>query len=96
MLNHAFEMILANRVELNIDARNVRSQRAIERLGAVRDGVLRCHTIHAGWFCSRHYELLLHDEGLASHKNLARKAPGRAYFGRVLKSASSNCDGHHK
>jgi N-acetyltransferase len=45
MLNHAFEMILANRVELNTDARNVRSQRAIERLGAVRDGVLRCHTI---------------------------------------------------
>lgn len=45
MLNHAFEMIFANRVELNTDARNVRSQRAIERLGAVRDGVLRCHTI---------------------------------------------------
>lgn len=45
MLNHAFESILANRVELNTDARNVRSQRAIERLGAVRDGVLRCHTI---------------------------------------------------
>jgi len=45
MLNHAFDMIVANRVELNTDARNVRSQRAIERLGAVRDGVLRCHTI---------------------------------------------------
>ena len=45
MLNHAFESILANRVELNTDARNVRSQRAIERLGGVRDGILRCHTI---------------------------------------------------
>lgn len=45
MLSHAFETILANRVELNTDARNIRSQRAIERLGAVRDGVLRCHTI---------------------------------------------------
>jgi RimJ/RimL family protein N-acetyltransferase len=45
MLNHAFESISANRVELNTDARNVRSQRAIERLGGVRDGVLRCHTI---------------------------------------------------
>jgi RimJ/RimL family protein N-acetyltransferase len=45
MLNHAFAMILANRVELNTDARNVSSQRAIERLGAGRDGVLRCHTI---------------------------------------------------
>jgi N-acetyltransferase len=45
MLNHAFEMILASRVELNTDPRNVHSQRAMERLGAVRDGVLRCHTI---------------------------------------------------
>ena len=45
MLNHAFETLLANRVELNTDARNVRSQRAMDRLGAVRDGVLRCHTI---------------------------------------------------
>ena len=45
MLNHAFETILANRVELNTDIRNIRSQRAMERIGAVRDGVLRCHTI---------------------------------------------------
>ena len=45
MLRHAFETISANRVELNTDARNFRSQRAIERLGAARDGVLRCHTI---------------------------------------------------
>jgi RimJ/RimL family protein N-acetyltransferase len=45
MLNHAFEALLANRVELNTDARNLRSQRAMERLGAVRDGVLRSHTI---------------------------------------------------
>lgn len=45
MLNHAFESILANRVELNTDARNIRSQRAIERIGGVRDGVLRFHTI---------------------------------------------------
>lgn len=45
MLNYAFEAILANRVELNTDIRNVRSQRAMERIGAIRDGVLRCHTI---------------------------------------------------
>lgn len=45
LLDHAFETLLANRVELNTDARNVRSQRAMERLGAVRDGVLRSHTI---------------------------------------------------
>jgi N-acetyltransferase len=45
LLNHAFEALLANRVELNTDARNLRSQRAMERLGAVRDGILRSHTI---------------------------------------------------
>jgi N-acetyltransferase len=45
LLSHAFETLLANRVELNTDARNLRSQRAMERLGAVRDGVLRSHTI---------------------------------------------------
>jgi N-acetyltransferase len=45
LLNHAFEVLLANRVELNTDARNLRSQRAMERLGAVRDGVLRCHMV---------------------------------------------------
>jgi N-acetyltransferase len=50
MLNHAFETLLANRVKLNTDARNVRSQRAMERIGAVRDGVLRCHTIMRNGF----------------------------------------------
>jgi N-acetyltransferase len=45
LLSHAFEILQANRVELNTDSRNLRSQRAIERLGAVRDGVLRCHVI---------------------------------------------------
>jgi RimJ/RimL family protein N-acetyltransferase len=45
LLSHAFETLMANRVELNTDSRNLRSQRAIERLGAVRDGVLRCHTV---------------------------------------------------
>jgi RimJ/RimL family protein N-acetyltransferase len=50
MLQHAFESIGANRVELNTDIRNLRSQRAIERIGAMRDGVLRAHTImHDGF-----------------------------------------------
>jgi RimJ/RimL family protein N-acetyltransferase len=45
LLSHAFETLHANRVELNTDSRNLRSQRAMERIGAVRDGVLRAHTI---------------------------------------------------
>jgi RimJ/RimL family protein N-acetyltransferase len=45
MLEHAFEALGAVRVQLKTDARNVRSQRAIERIGAQREGVLRAHMI---------------------------------------------------
>jgi RimJ/RimL family protein N-acetyltransferase len=43
LLTHAFETLGAHRVQLKTDLRNERSQRAIERLGAVREGVLREH-----------------------------------------------------
>ena len=45
LLTHAFEDQGAVRVQLKTDLRNERSQRAIERLGAVREGVLRKHII---------------------------------------------------
>lgn len=45
LLRHCFETLGMIRVQLKTDARNVRSQRAIERLGAVREGVLRHHRI---------------------------------------------------
>ncbi len=41
MLGHAFDVESAHRVQLQTDLRNERSQRAIARLGAVREGVLR-------------------------------------------------------
>jgi RimJ/RimL family protein N-acetyltransferase len=44
MLTHAFETWRAQRVSFKTDARNARSQAAIERLGAHADGVLRRHT----------------------------------------------------
>jgi RimJ/RimL family protein N-acetyltransferase len=40
-LGHAFETLSANRVAIKTDIRNERSQAAIARLGAVREGVLR-------------------------------------------------------
>ncbi|MEX2015558.1 MAG: GNAT family N-acetyltransferase [Candidatus Hydrogenedentales bacterium] len=43
MLRHAFETLSAVRVCLKADARNERSLRAIERIGATREGVLRNH-----------------------------------------------------
>ena len=45
LLCHCFETLHTIRVQLKADVRNIRSQRAIERLGAVREGVLRQHWI---------------------------------------------------
>jgi N-acetyltransferase len=45
LLAHAFDDLGAHRVTLKTDGRNVRSQRAIERIGALREGVLRRHRI---------------------------------------------------
>jgi RimJ/RimL family protein N-acetyltransferase len=45
LLAHAFETLGALRVQLKTDARNFASQRAIERLGATKEGVLRQHMI---------------------------------------------------
>ena len=42
-LGYAFDDLGATRVALKTDGRNLRSQAAIERLGAVREGVLRRH-----------------------------------------------------
>lgn len=45
LLRHAFETLGCIRVQLKTDLRNVRSQKAIERIGAVKEGVLRNHMI---------------------------------------------------
>lgn len=45
LLQHAFDQWRVNRVALRCDARNERSARAIERLGATPEGRLRHHRI---------------------------------------------------
>ena len=45
LLRHAFEQLECIRVQLKTDSRNERSQRAIERIGAVKEGRLRNHMI---------------------------------------------------
>ena len=45
LMKHAFEMLGCVRVWFKTDSRNQRSQRALERLGVVREGVLRNHMI---------------------------------------------------
>lgn len=45
MLRHAFDEQGCVRVQLKTDGRNLHSQRAMEKLGCVREGVLRKHVI---------------------------------------------------
>ena len=45
LLRHAFETLGCVRVQFKTDLRNERSQKALERIGAVKEGVLRNHMI---------------------------------------------------
>lgn len=45
LLRHAFEVLGCVRVQFKTDVRNRRSQKALERIGAQREGVLRDHMI---------------------------------------------------
>ena len=48
LLRYAFDVLAVNRVALVTDLRNERSQAAIAKLGAVREGLLRSHMITQG------------------------------------------------
>jgi RimJ/RimL family protein N-acetyltransferase len=63
LLRHCFEDAGAIRVQLKTDARNERSQRAIERIGGVKEGVLRRHRILWDGFVrdSVYYSVLDHE-----------------------------------
>lgn len=45
LLKYAFEQLGCIRVQLKTDMRNIRSQKAIEKLGAIKEGTLRNHMI---------------------------------------------------
>ena len=62
-LSYAFDGLGATRVALKTDGRNLRSQAAIERLGAVREGVLRRHMrLPDGYLRDTVYYSILSDE----------------------------------
>lgn len=63
LLTYAFETLGCIRVQLKTDLRNERSQRAIERLGAAREGVLRHNMIMPdGYIRSSVYYSILAEE----------------------------------
>ena len=73
-LSYAFDELGATRVALKTDGRNLRSQAAIERLGAVREGVLRRHMrLPDGFLRDTVYYSILSDEWPAVRARLEER-----------------------
>ncbi len=71
LMTHAFETLHAIRVQLKTDSRNERSQKAIERIGAKKEGVLRNHMILPdGYIRDSVFYSVLDSEWLDVKKNL--------------------------
>jgi N-acetyltransferase len=69
LLRHAFEEQDAIRVAIKTDARNTRSQRSIEALGASREGIWRNHRIlSTGQYRDTVYYSLIDSEWLTAKR----------------------------
>jgi RimJ/RimL family protein N-acetyltransferase len=77
-LSHCFETLGCVRVTLKTDGRNVRSQEAIARLGAAREGVLRKHSNVRGFQRDTVYYSLLDTEWPEAKRRLAERLYGSA------------------
>jgi len=76
VLSHCFEQLGCVRVALKTDARNARSQEAIARLGASREGVLRKHMNVRGFQRDTVYYSLLDTEWPEARRRLAERLYG--------------------
>lgn len=47
LLNYAFEVLRFQRVQFDVAHQNIRSQKAVEKIGGVKEAVLRKHGLHA-------------------------------------------------
>ncbi len=74
LLRHAFETLGAIRVQFKTDSRNLRSQKAIERIGGVKEGVLRNHMIvQDGYYRDSVYYSIIESEWPQVKANLLAK-----------------------
>lgn len=74
LLKHAFEDLGALRVQFITDARNLRAQQALDRIGAVKEGVLRKQRVnHDGSVRDAVYYSILDDEWPSVKERLAAK-----------------------
>jgi RimJ/RimL family protein N-acetyltransferase len=80
MLSHAFDTWNCNRVELKTDALNERSRRAILRIGAKEEGILRKHVVtDSGRLRDTVYFSILDDEwALEVKENLQNKLQAKS------------------
>lgn len=51
LLEYGFSNLKLNRIQLGADVRNIRSQKAIEKLGATKEGIRRSHYIDSKGIC---------------------------------------------
>ena len=73
LLRHAFETLGAIRVQLKTDLRNERSQKAMERIGARKEGILRNHMILPdGRYRDSVFYSILDSEWVEVKRNLER------------------------
>jgi N-acetyltransferase len=74
LLQHAFECWGVRRVQLKTDSRNFRSQKAIQRLGAVKEGTLRKdRKISGGYVRDTVFFSILNEEWESVKKELEEK-----------------------
>lgn len=80
LMEHAFERLNCERVQLKCDGRNLRSQAAIAKLGATREGVLRRHIVMPDGFVrdTVMFSVVRSEWDRVKAGLLARLAPGSA------------------
>lgn len=81
-LRYAFDELGAGRVAFKTDARNEQAQRALERIGAVREGVLRAHLrLSDGFVRDTVYYSILAGEWPAVRERLEARVAGQSRAG---------------
>ncbi|HEY7033627.1 MAG TPA: GNAT family N-acetyltransferase [Thermomicrobiales bacterium] len=84
LLRHCFETLGAIRVQLKTHRLNFQSRRAIERIGAQFEGILRNHTIMPdGTYRDSAYYSVIENEWPAVKRHLALMMAGREEGGRT-------------
>jgi RimJ/RimL family protein N-acetyltransferase len=68
LLQYAFEQLGFQRVEFEVAHQNIRSQKAVEKIGGVREGMLRKHGRHADGTIRHTYVFSIIDDEWAEKK----------------------------